>query len=57
MLNNILLIFLIIGRVPVDGYRSQRNYSVSAMTWLTYIEKKMKISHLDTLGTPLVSKS
>ena len=50
-----LLLFLITVRVPVDGYRSQRNYSVSAMTWLTYIEK-LKISHSDKPGTPLVRK-
>ena len=30
--------------MPVDGYRSQRNYSVSAMTWLTYIEKTENIT-------------
>ena len=28
----------------MDGYRSQRNYSSSAMTWLTWIEETEKIT-------------
>ena len=29
-----------IGRVPVNGYRSLRNYSDKSMEWITYCEKK-----------------
>ena len=39
-----LYIVFITGRVPVDGYRSQRNHSAAAMGWLTWIEKRNNIT-------------
>ena len=37
-------------RVPIEGYRSQRNYSAYAMTWLTWIEKTRNITLKHALG-------
>ena len=35
-----------IGRVPVNGYRSLRNYSNNSMEWITYCEKITGVSYL-----------
>ena len=34
-----------IGRVPVSGYRSLRNYSNKSMEWITYCEKITDVSY------------
>ena len=34
-----------IGRVPVNGYRSHRNYSNKSMEWITYCEKITGVSY------------
>ena len=34
-----------IGRVPVNGYRSLRNYSNKSMEWITYCEKITGVSY------------
>ena len=34
-----------IGRVPVNGYRSLRNYSNKSMEWITYCEKIIGVSY------------
>ena len=33
----------IVGRIPPQGYRKQRNYSHSSMGWLTWRETEMKV--------------
>ena len=39
VLRNIyILCVFILGRVPLEGYRSQRNHSISSMGWLMHIE-------------------